>query len=55
MDDNWIWSLDQPEPSGWCWIVYWTTDPIPLPGVMRFVVGDKLPENVACWQYLNLP
>lgn len=53
--NDWIWSLEQPEVSGWRWIVYWTVDSIPLPGVMRFTVGDTLPENVACWRYLDLP
>lgn len=53
-DDDWIWSLDQPETSGQCWIETWDESAMVL-GVMRFTAGDVLPKNIACWRYTFPP
>ena len=51
---EWTWSLEQPEVSGQHWIETWDERAMAL-GVMRFTVGDVLPENVAAWRYVDPP
>lgn len=51
---EWTWSLDAPEVSGWRWIETWDERAMAF-DVRRFHVGDTLAENVACWRYINPP
>lgn len=52
--DGWIWSLEQPEVSGWRWIETWSHGTLAI-NVMRFHVGDSLPEDVSAWRYVDPP